>query len=199
MSFRPRLCIGLACFQDFLDSFSKSWEIVLPRLPNLGDSLRDSYISTKLRLVDLLDEGLLVIRSYIASVLILGLVLQAVIQPSEYDAFLLLFVIVFQILCLGYKVVVQALYSIYSVATLIAIPTQHAVMLSYDLRPALVQVYTSIVGFLLEWMAYRPVQSFLEQRRRYFYKVAKVIQPLTQGIRSRVFRLLLIVDNEVKC
>ncbi len=77
--FRPRLHIGLTCLQDFLNSFSKSWEIVPLRLSNLGDSLRDSYISTKLQLVDLLDKSLLVIRLYITSVLILGLVSQAIV------------------------------------------------------------------------------------------------------------------------
>ncbi len=75
MPFRPGLHTSLARLQDFFNSFLKSWEIVLPRLLDLGDSLRDSYISTKLRFVDLLNKGLLVIRLYIASVLILGLVL----------------------------------------------------------------------------------------------------------------------------
>ncbi len=74
MPFRPGLRIGLACLQDFLNSFPKSWEIVPPRLPNLSDSLYDSYISTKLRFINLLDKGLLVIRSYITSVLILSLI-----------------------------------------------------------------------------------------------------------------------------
>ena len=75
MSFRPKLHIGLVCLQDFFDSFSKSWEIVLLRFSDLGDSLRDSYISTELRLVDFLDEGLLVIGSYVTPVLVLGLIL----------------------------------------------------------------------------------------------------------------------------
>ena len=166
MPFRPGLRIGLTCLQDFLNSFSESWEIVPLRLSNLGDSLCDSYMSTKLRLVDLLDEGLLVVRSYITSVLVLGLVLQAVVWSSEHDAFLPFFVVVFWILCLGCKAVVQILYCVDRVVFLTAVSVVFAAEPPLpDLRLAPIQVCVGIVGFLLQQVVYRPVGSLLKQRR----------------------------------
>ena len=67
-------CTSVACLQNLLDSFLESGKVVTLLL-DLSSSFRDLYMSTKLRLVDFLDERLLVVRPYVKPLLVIGIVL----------------------------------------------------------------------------------------------------------------------------
>ena len=100
--------------------------------------------------MNLFDEGLLVVGLYIMSVLIPGLVPQAVVWPSEHDTFLPLFVMVFWILCPGCKAVVQILHRVDRVAFLAAVSAVFAAEPPPpDLRLTPIRVCAGVVGFLL--------------------------------------------------